>query len=515
MIAARVSAHAISRLSRRAWHALLAVLVALTPELAHGQVVSVAPERVAVTIYRAPNRRADEELDRNWLQGYALITERRTIAIPAGRATTRLEGVAAGILPESAIITGLPSGVREKNLDADLLSPRSLYARSFGRPVTIRRIIAGKTVEEPAIIRSGPDGAAVLQTREGFIAANCTPLEESLVYDSVPAGLPAQPTLSIETDAPTASTATINLSYLAWGFDWQANYVATMRPDGQSADLFAWVTLASSDTTSFADAETMVVAGRVAREDTAPDPDEREDDDTFSSSCIGQPPPPPSPPAYAAMGGFVSGARTEEMADIIVTAQRRVSQEELGDLKLYRVPDRTTVAAMAMKQVALLNRPAVPVSIVYIARLYGDDDVNTPTIALRAVNKKERGLGLPLPAGPVAVFQSRGAANILVGEGSITDKAVGEDVEVKVAEATQVTIDVDNADSGDHWEGYVLTVRNANPYPIRFEATVDLDEADSRLQRMSATLMRKDGKRIWAVDVPANGSRTLSYRLSW
>jgi len=244
---------------------LTALLVLAMPMAAAAQVTSPAPDRVAVTIYRAPNRSADGELDRDWLQGYALISEQRTIAIPAGRATIRLEGVAAGILPESAIVTGLPSGVREKNLDADLLSPRSLYARSFGRPVTIRRTVAGKTVEEPAIIRSGADGPAILQTREGFIAADCGPPDESLIYGAVPPGLPARPPLSIETEAPSASTVTITVSYLAWGFDWQANYIATMRPDGRSADLFAWVTLASSDTTSFADAETMVIAGHVAR----------------------------------------------------------------------------------------------------------------------------------------------------------------------------------------------------------------------------------------------------------
>ena len=54
-----------------------------------------------------------------------------------------------------AIVAGLPSGVREKNLDADLLAPYSLYARHVGRPVTIRRTIKGRSVEERAIIRSG------------------------------------------------------------------------------------------------------------------------------------------------------------------------------------------------------------------------------------------------------------------------------------------------------------------------------------------------------------------------
>ena len=47
--------------------------------------------------------------------------------------------------------------LREKNLDADLLSPRSLYARMFGRTVTLRRTLpgSGKVVEERAVIRSG------------------------------------------------------------------------------------------------------------------------------------------------------------------------------------------------------------------------------------------------------------------------------------------------------------------------------------------------------------------------
>ncbi|MEB0222407.1 hypothetical protein, partial [Pseudomonas sp. AB12(2023)] len=92
-------------------------------------------------------RSADSPIDLSWLGGYALITEQRRVAIPAGRTTLRFEGVAAGILPESAIVTGLPNGVREKNLDAELLSPRSLYAGTFGRPVTLRRTIAKRSVE--------------------------------------------------------------------------------------------------------------------------------------------------------------------------------------------------------------------------------------------------------------------------------------------------------------------------------------------------------------------------------
>lgn len=500
---------------RRVLRWMVALLVGTLASAALAQTVSPAPDRVAVTIYRAPRRAPDQAIDRAWLQGYALITEQRRVTIPAGRTTLRFEGVAAGILPESAIVTGLPNGVREKNLDADLLSPRSLYANSFGRPVTIRRTIAKRIVEEEAIIRSAPDGAAILQTRDGFIAADCGASRDALVYDRVPPTLAAKPTLSVELDSPTAASVTVTLSYLAWGFDWQANYVATLRPDGKNADMLAWVTLASSDTTSFADAETMVVAGAVKREGSAPNPAWNARDESLILHCFARPlalpaavmAPPPAPvlvPAPMAMDIVVTGSR--------VSRAGLVQQEDLGDLKLYRVPDRTTVAALAQKQVALLDRAAVPIDIVYVSMIDSDGDGDTPQITLRLRNRQDQGLGVPLPAGPIAVFQPRGNSALLIGEGAIADKAVGEEVEAKVAEATQVTIDSSNVASGKGWEAYRLTARNANPYPVRFEARF-AGENFPRMSHMTEALTRKDGKAVWSVDIPANASRSFSYRV--
>lgn len=482
-------------------------------------VTSPAPDSVSVTIYRAPNGPPDHELERDWLDGYALITEQRTVTLPAGRATIRFEGVAGGILPESAIVTGLPQGVREKNLDADLLSPRSLYARSLNRPVTIRRTIAGKTVEERAIIRSGPDGAAVVETKDGVIAADCRPNTDELVYDEVPAGLSAKPTLSVETEASEARQVTLTLTYLAWGFDWQASYVATMRPDGRSADLFAWVTLASTDVTSFADAETMVVAGILHRETGHEDPPEPE---PLWFRCT-------SSPGIAVSGirASLAGRQVDGIVaqDIGALPDRKVSvedmlsslpqvfakQEELGDLKLYRIPHRTTVASMSQKQVALLNREAVPVEVIYRASLI-DDEVEDVRLVLRAQNKAETGLGLPMPAGTVALFEPHGGANLLIGEGSIADKAVGEEVEIDLADATQVTAVLKAERSGTRWSDQLLTVTNANPFPIRFEAEVVAGDS-YRITRPSAAFGRHRGRDVWAVAVPANGSASLRYRV--
>lgn len=488
-------------------------------------ILSARPDAVGVTIYRAPDRDADAAMDLDWLEGYALITETRTVDIPAGAATIRFEGVAGGMLPESALVTGLPSGVREKNLDADLLSARNLYARAFGRPVILRRHSGkdgkGAVTEERAVIRSGPDGAAIVQTKAGFEIADCgRGISDALVYTQLPEGLSAKPTLSVRTESAAAGRATIKLSYLAWGFDWQTNYVVRLNPATGKADLTAWVTLASSDPTSFADASTAVVGGKLDREDER----ERQEppDGELVLQCYLHPrvpsptvaPPPPMPaPAPVMMN---------EMADIVVTAQRRssgfqaapvkVTEEGLGDLKLYRVPMPTTVAANAQKQVAMHDLKGVKLGIWHTADLFPDLDQNAE-IKLRTRNRKEEGLGVALPGGPVAVFEPSGADLLLVGEGGMRDYAVNEDVEIGLSSSPQVHVAVSETKSGNHWTDYEARVTNANPWPVQFEGSLQVSDGEKVLSP-SAPLPRKHGRPTWTVRVPANGEATLRYRVT-
>ncbi len=206
-----------------------------------------------------------------WPGGYALITETRTIRIPAGRSVIRFEGVAEGMMPESAIVTGLPRPANEKNRDARLLSPASLVDAYLKRSVTITRTsrATGKEKTEDAVIQSGPNGGVLLTTEAGVEALSCSGLPESLSYPGVPEGLSAKPTLSVTTDTAKATQATIQLSYLAQGFDWSANYVARVADDGKTLDLFAWLTVANGGSQGFAGASTQAVAGGLHRENAA------------------------------------------------------------------------------------------------------------------------------------------------------------------------------------------------------------------------------------------------------
>ena len=171
------------------------------------------------------------------------------------------------------------------------------------------------------------------------------------------------------------------------------------------------------------------------------------------------------------------------------------------------MPEPTTVAAKSQKQVALLGKDAVPVSIVYESKVFSHQ-VAELQILVRAVNRADKGLGLPLPAGPVALFERQGQHALLIGESATDDKAVGEEVEVKFPIAANVTVEARDIASKGRERTRELVVSNANPFAIRYEADFNLNGEVKAPTRLGS----KNGRKLWAAVVPANGTATLRYR---
>jgi hypothetical protein len=524
---------------------LLALLLAGREAQAAAEpaVVSGAPEAVSVTIYRDPTRRGAGEWDPNWLEGFALVSETRTIRLPAGESVIRFEGVAGGIIPASAIVKGLPGGVAEKNRDARLLSPGTLVDAALGRRVHIRRTNrrTGKVTETEAVIRSGPEGI-VLQTAQGFEALRCTGLPETLVYDAVPEGLSDKPTLAVRTYSREASVATIRLTYLATGFDWQASYVAQLRPDGKTLDLFAWLTLANSNDESFLDARANAVAGELSRNDDQDGDGEPKPvstdiklecwpQGTTSDIPLQQLPPQRGFQGAATDGAdmiVVTGSRMREVAleSVMPVTAVTADQEDLGDLKLYRVPVAVTVAAHGQKQVALLSREAVPFDRLYGLTISAGSEFEVPSpaqILMRMKNLREKGLGLPLPQGQVSVFETVDGSPMLAGETLVRDYAVGEPVELEVGESPEVQViqrlipeaKPKKPDDEDYYapHQYEVAITNAKAAPVTLELVFRVYEG-RHLTKPSRKLGRKDGRHMWLAKVPANGTATLRYTLT-
>ena len=530
---------------------------AFAGEASRERIFASAPIQHAVTVYRNPTREKGERMDRRWPEGFAMISETRKVTLPRGQSTILFEGVAEGMVAVSAIVTGLPGGTIEKNRNADLLSPAALVDRSLGNRVTVTRTDpgTGEARSEEAIIRTRADGGLVLQTREGYEAVRCSGLPEKLTFDRVPRELSAQPIFNIDTYSETGGTFDITLTYLAWGFDWEANYVAYLgegKDDGTfDMQLMSWLTVLNDNGQSFPDADLMVVAGKLAVESNF---DELADAPTarplrltcypLGSTAAGSPvpyyggpPPPPAPPQAAYMDSgnsiVVTGSRVRrkqlEMASpvSVLSEEAMAREEDLGDLKLYRVPREVTVAAKGMKQVAFLSRDAVKTRWIYEASCNPNDrfdeivdvgDMEETQIKLVTKNTEDYGLGASLPLGNLTVYEGTSMGPQLVSELELRDYPYGQDVELDIGPSTQVFsecahVEQQDAESrGRRWTKMRVRLSNANDAPARVRLMLGYPD-DWEIRFRGRRPQVKDGQRVLEVDVPANSTFDETFRL--
>ncbi|WP_284125807.1 DUF4139 domain-containing protein [Parerythrobacter aestuarii] len=538
--------------------AAAAVTLPAHPALARETVDASDPQGLSVTIYRDPSRGEYQAMNPGWPRGFAMISETRSVTLPPGESTIRFTGVAEGMVAVSAIVTGLPGGTIEKNRDADLLSPAALVDGTLGNRVRITRTNPGTGAQtsEQAIVRTRADGGIVLQTQDGYEAVRCSGLPEGLAFDRVPAGLSAKPVFSINTNSDSGGTFTVTLTYLAWGFDWEAHYVGTLDEGGARGKvrmrLMSWLTLLNDNGQSFPDAELMAVAGTLNIESNF---EQLSDPPTarplrltcypIGSTARGSPvpnydpryPPPPPPPPMAPMmesamadGIMVTGARMQQKSVVGMVAQ----EEQLGDLKLYRVPEAITVNAKGLKQVAFLDKDKVEGEYVYTLRC---DPWNLPNrfemqewspqpadIVFETVNDEEHGLGVALPTGGLTLFEPSAFGDQLVAENRLRDYAEGQDVEIDLGQSSMVfgacgrELEERPADRLGEWVTVGARLSNARNGSVRMRLLLG-STAQWEIRQGRRALKTKDGDFIlelklrpgeerevrWDVRMPATG----------
>jgi hypothetical protein len=506
------------------------------PSAHAAEVAASAPTALSVTVYRNPDRK-DGPINLQNLGGFALVTETRTVVAPKSETRLRFEGVVDGIQPESAIISGLPEGVVEKNRDAAVLSPETLLSAAIDSDITLERRSpkTGARTFTRAIVRSaGPDGV-IFETPDGLEAYRCSGLGESFSFLRTPNGLGSTPTLSALVRSTGPLRAVVTLSYLTRSFDWAANYVAEISPSGRTLDLTGWITLANGNGVALPSASTQIVAGRLARSPQGPDLE------LYAPRVIARCWPSGTTSDRPSALGDLREAKGAATDAVLVTALRRRSMsapaplamgpppppEDLGDLKLYLVPEPTTVLAHQMKQVRLIDQRGVPFTRTYGADLsaYGSNSIGPATIILRVKNTAQDKLGLPLPSGSVAVLEEGGGRTLLTGEAPVRDTAVGEVLELKIGVSSDIQVrqrrlavtaapvaPVRSAPPPRFAQlEEEVEIANARNAPEPFELRLQVNA--SKLAFSDPPMEIKDGRPLFRLSLPANGVTKVRYCL--
>lgn len=428
----------------------------------------------------------------------ALVRDVRQVDLPRGEFALEFRDIAATVNPATVHFRSLTEpgrvSVLEQNYEYDLLEPDKLLRKYVGRDVTIVRTRqqGGQTIEEPVTARLLSYNAAPVWRIGGEIVTGLTP--DHIRFPELPGNLHARPTLVWLLANTGAVGHRIEASYLAGNLSWSADYVLTVGRDDRRADLDGWVTLANNSGTTFRDASLQLVAGDLNR----------------VRDARGQ--------NNVMMDGI--RAQSGESAP-------RMVQEAFSDYHLYTVGRKTTIHDSESKQISMLSGTAIPVTRRYVVngngnyrgRQPGDAVSNPVEVFYRFDNRERDGLGMPMPAGIVRVYQadSRGGTQ-LVGEDRIPHTPVDETIDLKIGHAFDVVAErrqVDFERIGDRTFEieYEIALRNRKATPI----TVDVNEPVGGTWRILRSTHEATKTAAFAarfqVPVAAGAETTLTYRV--
>jgi hypothetical protein len=425
----------------------------------------------------------------------ALVEDKRTLNLPAGRSRQEFRDVSAQIQPETVTLSGRGIEIVEQNFDFDLLTPAALMQNAVGQTVTLVRVnpATGAEMRERAKILAA-NGGVVMQIGDRIEVLRDDGLPARVIFDQVPASLRAHPTLSVTLDSDGAGARPVTLTYLTPGLGWQADYVALFDEANGRMDVQGWITLTNNSGTPYVNASTLLVAGAVG------------DAGNRYGYNNGYPPPPP-PPAPPPGGMVRPGTET-------------AGRERIADFYLYPLPERTTIADKQTKQVSFLDVHGAPASRAYEFRngwLSTSDQALSANTVLRFSSSRNQGLGDALPAGTIRVYQRDARGNPqFVGEHRIGHTPMGSDMSLATGQAfdvkVQPIVEERTRIADNRWRTRMrYTVTNAGPKAI----TVDLVQSglwgDTRItqESLKSERLSADDAR-WRVPVAANGETTVT-----
>jgi hypothetical protein len=146
----------------------------------------------------------------------------------------------------------------------------------------------------------------------------------------------------------------------------------------------------------------------------------------------------------------------------------------------------------------------------YVANVneVGDGGSQPMAIMLRSENRKEKGLGLPMPSGQIMVFEDSNYGPLLAGQASLTDRAVGDDVEMRVGTSSDVRVVKTLISQNRRKQIYKIDVSNARNEAVNVEI-----EIPHELGSKPKNVTKIDGVPTWKATVPANGDASFHYEL--
>ncbi len=399
----------------------IAILAAVTSVSARAadQPAAANPDQTALTIYSQADpagfdpqqwvynaRSGNDNADPSTTPGFGVVKETRTVPLVAGLNTLPFTDVAALIDPTSVTVKDLTdpnTDVLEQRFKFDLMSASKLLEKYVDQPVTV--FLAGQngSIEKVSGTLLSANDAYVLQTPTGLRVLQSSAAQQISLGD-VRGGLLTKPTLEWDLQTNTGGQHQLLTTYQTKGLTWIADYNLVLNGDDTAASLAAWVSLVNLSGKSYEHAQLKLIAGTINQVQ------------------------PPQPIMYRA----IAGAMEEDAA-------KSFQEKTFFEYHMYTLPRPTDIPQNATEQISLFPTKSdvkVEKLLIYAGQAdwvsqYSDQNLNLgqnsdvessgqPSVYVRFQNKKDNGLGIPLPKGKVRVFKEDPADG--------TQELLGEDL---------------------------------------------------------------------------------------
>src|SRR5580698_194143 len=429
----------------------------------------------------------------------ALVRDVRNLSLPGGIFRLKFMDIAATVNPATVHFRSLTDpdklAVIEQNYEYDLLEPAKLLHKYVGKEVTLVR-----SYQENGTTKHEEIKATLLSDNNGQVWRIGNDIvtgtyAESYRFPEVPANLYDRPTLLMSLENSGARKQQIETSYLANSLSWNSDYVLTVGRDDKAADLDGWVTLTNNSGTAFHNARLQLVAGDLNR----------------------------------IQGGAMGGLVAPKAMMAREAAAPQFQQESFSEYHLYTLGRRTSVEDKETKQISLLEGTGVPVEKIFVvngqnfyyrnAQAPGQAQKDPVMVYYKFKNEEKAGLGMPLPAGNVRVYQKDSKSGILfVGEDHIGHTPKDENVTIHIGNAFDVIAERKQTDykkiDTHTWEmEYEITLRNHKDNAITVQVNEpiggDWEMLDSSYKFTKTAAFAAQ----FNVPVEKNGTAVLKYRI--
>lgn len=430
-----------------------------------------AQAEVAITVYN---------------QDLGLVRDRRALEFEKGEFELKYTNIPTSIDPTSVHFKLLDNpdaaALLEQNYRYDLVSASKILQKFIDSEIEITSTAgdAGKFYSGKLLAFDGSH--VTLLTDDGGVKVIELKWVSDVSFAKLPEGLITKPTLVWKFLSDVSGKQNAEVSYLTRKINWHAEYVAVVSSDDKMLDLSGWVSVDNRTGATYEDAKLKLIAGdvNVLRPQRAP--------------------------------RYAKGS-----VDMMALAEAGVGFEEKAffEYHLYTLPRKTTIANNEIKQIALFEPATTPVDkvFVYDGRRYAKN----VRIILEFTNSKERGLGMPLPAGKLRVMK-RDTDGLMefIGENMIDHTPKDEDLSVYLGNAFDIVGErnvMDRKKITDEMTEETIEIKLRNHKEE--DVTIKVVERFGRFWKiLDATYeyKKKDASTVeFLIPVSADGESTLNY----